>query len=82
VDFVLGKIGRSVGTRAKSAQAQVEFEIPRPVIAEAIVNAIAHRNYRSNGFVQVLVFADRIEVWNPGELPPASRLNSSESPMD
>ena len=70
VEFVLGKVDRSVGTRATSTQAPVEFEIPRPVIAEAIVNAVAHRNYRHNGFVQVIVFADRIEVWNPGELPP------------
>ena len=48
-------------------------ERPLPVktgILEAIVNAVAHRNYRSNGFVQVIVFADRMEVWNPGELPP------------
>jgi ATP-dependent DNA helicase RecG len=70
VEFVLGKLDRSVGTRAMSTQAPVEFEIPRPIIAEAIVNAVAHRNYRNNGFVQVIVFADRIEVWNPGELPP------------
>jgi len=70
VEFVLGKLDRRVGTRAKSVQAPVEFEIPRPVIAEAIVNAVAHRNYRHNGFVQVIVFADRVEVWNPGELPP------------
>ncbi len=70
VEFVLGKLDRSVGTRATSTQAPVEFEIPRPVIAEAIVNAVAHRNYRHNGFTQVMVFADRVEVWNPGELPP------------
>jgi predicted HTH transcriptional regulator len=70
VEFVLGKIDRSVGTRAISTQAPVAFEIPRPVITEAIVNAVTHRNYRNNGFVQVIVFADRVEVWNPGELPP------------
>jgi len=70
VEFVLGKLDRNVGTRAMSAQAPVEFEIPRPVIAEAIVNAVAHRNYRNNGFVQAIVFSDRVEVWNPGELPP------------
>ena len=70
VEFVLGKIDRRVGTRATSTQAPVRFEIPRPVIVEAIVNAVAHRNYHHNGFVQVIVFADRIEVWNPGELPP------------
>lgn len=70
VEFVLGKLDRSVGTRMKSTQAPVEFEIPRSVITEAVVNAVTHRNYRHNGFVQVIVFADRIEVWNPGELPP------------
>ncbi|RZB35119.1 MAG: ATP-dependent DNA helicase RecG [Desulfobacteraceae bacterium Eth-SRB1] len=70
VEFVLGKIDRRVGTRATSIQAPVEFEIPIPVITEAIVNAVAHRNYRNNGFIQVIVFMDRIEVWNPGELPP------------
>lgn len=70
VEFVLGKLDRSVGTRMKSTQAPVGFEIPRSVITEAIVNAVMHRNYRHNGFVQVIVFADRIEVWNPGELPP------------
>ncbi|MCF8084388.1 MAG: DUF4062 domain-containing protein [Deltaproteobacteria bacterium] len=69
VEFVLGKIDRSVGTRSKGAQVPVAFEIPRSVILEAIVNAVAHRDYRSNGFVQVIVFADRMEVWNPGELP-------------
>lgn len=69
VEFVLGKIDRSVGTRIKSAQASGDFEIPRTAITEAIVNAVAHRNYRNNGFVQVIVFADRVEVWNPGELP-------------
>ena len=70
VEFVLGKIDRSVGTRGKSTSAPVEFEVPRSVVSEAIVNAVTHRYYRHNGFVQVFVFADRIEVWNPGELPP------------
>jgi ATP-dependent DNA helicase RecG len=49
----------------------VEHEIPRPVLAEAVINAIAHRDYASAAGVQVYVFADRVEVWNPGELPPS-----------
>jgi predicted HTH transcriptional regulator len=32
------------------------------VIREAIVNAVAHRDYTSNGSVQVMVFADRVEI--------------------
>jgi predicted HTH transcriptional regulator len=70
VDFVLSKLNRSVGTRAESSQAPVRYEVPPDVIREAIVNAIAHRDYTSAGAVQVSVFADRVEVWNPGILTP------------
>jgi len=70
VSFVMSKIGTSVGLREDSAQAPIKTEIPRPVIFEAIVNAVAHRDYRSNGSVQVMVFADRIVVMNPGRLSP------------
>jgi predicted HTH transcriptional regulator len=44
------------------------------VVAEAIVNAVAHRDYTSNGSIQVMLFADRLEVWNPGTLPPSLTL--------
>ncbi len=70
VDFVLSKVNRSVETRAEGPQAPVRYELPEDVIAEAIVNAVAHRDYASAAVVQVSVFADRVEVWNPGELLP------------
>ncbi len=69
VDFVLGKIALSVGTRAQSVQAPVSYEIPMEVIQEAIVNAVVHRDYTSNGSVQVMLFSDRLEIRNPGRLP-------------
>ena len=69
-DFVMSKLNRSVGTRAASAQAPVRYEIPPDVVREAIVNAIAHRDYASDAAVQVSVFADRFDVRNPGQLPP------------
>ena len=69
VDFVLSKIARSVGTRSAGTQAPVEYELPRDAVAEAIVNAVAHRDYAGNASVQVMLFADRLEIWNPGELP-------------
>ncbi|MCK4303663.1 MAG: DUF4062 domain-containing protein [Candidatus Eisenbacteria sp.] len=74
VDFVMSKITRSVGTRALGPQAPVEYELPREAVAEAIVNAVAHRDYASSASVQVMLFADRLEVWNPGELPPELTL--------
>ncbi len=70
VDFVLSKISVSVGLRDAATQAPIQYEIPRSVVSEAIVNAIAHRNYSSNGSVQVMLFADRLEIFNPGKLPP------------
>jgi len=69
LDFVLSKINRSVGTRATSVTAPISFELPPDAIREAIVNAIAHRDYYSNGSVEVRLFIDRLEIWNPGALP-------------
>ena len=70
VDFVMSKINLSVGTRDESNQAPVMYEIPRAAVAEAIVNAVAHRDYQSNGSVQVMLFSNRLEVSNPGRLAP------------
>jgi ATP-dependent DNA helicase RecG len=70
VDFILSKIARTVGTRTEGPQAPVNYEVPRAAVAEAIVNAVAHRDYASSASVQVMLFGDRLEVWNPGELPP------------
>ena len=69
VDFVLSKINLEVGTRDESSQVPVNYEIPRAAVTEAIVNAVAHRDYTSNASVQVMLFKDRLEVWNPGRLP-------------
>lgn len=68
-DFVLAKLNRSVGTRATSITAHAAYELPPDAVAEAIVNAIAHRDYHSHASVEVRLFADRLEVWNPGSLP-------------
>ena len=74
VDFVLSKINLWVGTRAESTQAPIAYEIPKEVVTEAIVNAVAHRDYTSNASVQVMLFSDRLEVLNPGRLPPSLTL--------
>jgi len=80
VDFVLSKINLAVGTRELGTQAPVAYEMPPEVIREAIVNAVAHRDYTSNGSVQVMLFSDRLEVWNPGTLPPLLTLDKLRRP--
>jgi ATP-dependent DNA helicase RecG len=80
VDFVMSKIDLAVGTRALSIQAPVAYEIPLEVVREAIVNAVAHRDYTSNGSVQVMLFSDRLEVWNPGTLSPPLTIEKLRQP--
>lgn len=46
-----------------------EPQYPQVAVREALVNAIAHRDYsRSGSFTQVRLFADRLEVQSPGGL--------------
>ena len=49
------------------------LELPESALREAVVNAIAHRNYRSTANVQVYIFQDRVEVVTPGGLPAGMR---------
>lgn len=67
--FVLSNILSKTGARDKSIQVDVEYELPIEAVREAIVNAVAHRDYTSNGSVQVMLFKDKLEVWNPRQLP-------------
>ncbi|HOI96840.1 MAG TPA: ATP-binding protein [Syntrophobacter fumaroxidans] len=68
-DFVLAKVNRTVGTRAAGPAAPAAYEFPPDAVGEAIVNAVAHRDYHSKASVEVRLFTDRLEVWNPGRLP-------------
>ena len=40
--------------------------IPLRVIREALVNALMHRSYRSHSPVQIIRYANRLEIRNPG----------------
>ena len=42
------------------------LELPEDALREALLNAIAHRNYFSNAHIQINIFADRVEIVNPG----------------
>jgi len=45
------------------------WEYPLRALEEVLTNSLAHRDYLSNAEIQLSVYDDRIEVWNPGELP-------------
>ncbi|HSG40429.1 MAG TPA: ATP-binding protein [Thermoanaerobaculia bacterium] len=75
-DFILAKLRRAIGTRAAGITAPATYELPPEAVSEAVVNAIVHRDYHSNGSVEIRLFADRLEIWNPGALPGTLTLES------
>jgi len=40
--------------------------VPDRVIREAVVNAVMHRSYRVQGAIQIIRYANRLEIRNPG----------------
>ncbi len=44
-------------------------ELPKEALREAIVNAVAHRDYTIPGPVRLFIFDDRVEVHTPGKPP-------------
>lgn len=47
-------------------QRQEALPLPRRVMREAIVNAVIHRDYRTQSAVQIIRYSNRIEILNPG----------------
>ncbi|HIE27872.1 TPA: winged helix-turn-helix transcriptional regulator [Candidatus Poribacteria bacterium] len=54
----------------KGGPREEKLELPKSALREAILNAIAHRNYFLNANIQVYIFSNRAEITNPGGLPP------------
>lgn len=64
--FVLRSIRR--GAKIEGLYRKDSYELPPEALREAIVNAIAHRDYRQHGYVQVSVLPGSVEVVSPGTL--------------
>ena len=68
VDFVkrnMGSVAWLEGGRRRRKRA-----FPRDAVREAIVNAVAHRDYAREGTdIEVSLYGDRLEVISPGRLP-------------
>jgi ATP-dependent DNA helicase RecG len=58
------------GARLLSLQREDRLEYPLKAVREAIVNAVAHRDYGLHGDgIRISIFSDRIEFYSPGRLP-------------
>jgi len=59
-----------IGAVVTGLEREERTEYPVAAVREALVNAIAHRDYRLGGRrIEVRMFADRMEITSPGGLP-------------
>ncbi|MGQ9585116.1 MAG: ATP-binding protein [Anaerolineae bacterium] len=66
--FLVNHMRRGVYLRDFDRQEQPEY--PPEALREAVVNAVAHRDYAIRGEgIRILMFADRVECYSPGRLP-------------
>ncbi|KJF43464.1 ATP-binding protein [Draconibacterium sediminis] len=45
------------------------YEYPKDAVREAILNALAHKDYSMGVPIQISVYEDKIMIWNYGQLP-------------
>ena len=68
-DLLLTKYLRA-GISYRGLQRREQFPVPEAALREAVLNAIIHKDYASGTPIQISVYADKLLLWNPGELPP------------
>ena len=82
---MLDEVEAFVKRNTRLASKVVEFkrvdipEYPYEAIREAVINAIAHRDYTRRGAPIIMsIFDDRVEISNPGGLLPGLSINNLE----
>ena len=45
------------------------YEYPKEAVREALLNAVAHKDYSGGTPIQIKVYKDQIMIWNEGQLP-------------
>jgi ATP-dependent DNA helicase RecG len=46
-----------------------QYPMPEPALREALINAIAHKDYSSGNPIQISVYDNKVILWNEGQLP-------------
>lgn len=73
IDEVMKFVTRHISVRYEfdgTPRRKEVWDYPLEALREAIINAIVHRDYTAPSNVQVEIYDDRIEIWNPGRLLP------------
>lgn len=71
-------VQRNMRTPARKVLGRVDYpQYDLSAIFEAVVNAVAHRDYSRQGQrIRLFMFADRLEIYTPGALPNSMTIES------
>ncbi len=71
-------VGRNMRTPARKPLGRIDYpQYDLSAVFEAIVNAVAHRDYsRDAQRIRLFMYADRLEIYTPGELPNSMTIES------
>lgn len=76
VDAMTPFVSEEAATVDASMRRERRWLYPAAALREAIVNALAHRDWTRNEEVEVARYADRLEVLSPGALPAEMTVNT------
>ncbi len=68
LDLLLTKYLRA-GISYKGTQRLERLPVPEAALREAVINAIAHKDYGASIPIQISVYDHKLLLWNPGQLP-------------
>ncbi|HPD76783.1 MAG TPA: ATP-binding protein, partial [Methanoregulaceae archaeon] len=74
--FIRDNIAKAAWMPKEKFEREESWEYPPDAFREAVINAVCHRDYQSSGNVQVSIFANSLEILNPGLLPPTLTIES------
>lgn len=73
--FILRNIRKTA--YIKNTKRYEKYEYPEKAIRELVANTVIHRDYKiTETFTQVHIFKDRLEISNPGSLPPGVTVDN------
>jgi ATP-dependent DNA helicase RecG len=68
MEFLLTKYTRALISYKGLSRIET-YEYPEDALREALLNAVAHKDYAGCTPIQIRVYGDRIKIWNEGQLP-------------
>jgi len=63
------KLHLPISHKIKGFSPEAKPELPEEALREALINAVAHRDYTVHGPIRLFILDDRIEIHTPGKAP-------------